>query len=116
MYLPWIHYIFSRIYEGFIISFPSIYIFIHLFVSLVCLFNVDLFYGYLLFLFLLFRARPHHRQYFLDSVFSSISVFSSPFNHSNFFSTLYLYKNILRVCTAGTEDGLLTEIDLTIND
>ena len=82
-----------------IISFPAIYIYFLLFFSLHCLFNVYLFYGYLLFLFLLFHARPHQRQYFLDPLLSSISVLSSPFNYSNFSSTYYLYKNMLRVCT-----------------
>ena len=72
-------------------TFPAIYrFFIHLFVSLHCLFNVDLFCGYLLFLFLLFHSRPHHRQCFLETLFFSISVLSSPFNYSNFSSTYYL--------------------------
>ena len=59
---------------------------------------------------------------FLDSLLSSISVLGSPFNYSSFSTTYHLYKNMLRVCIVinrnriDTEDGLLTEIDLTIND
>ena len=83
-------YIFLRIYQRFIIFFPAICIFfIHsFFYSFIYLFHYTVYLMSIYSMCIFFSYFPFFTQDrikdFLDSLLSSISVLSSPFNYSNF--------------------------------